>query len=108
MNQLLLEPRKHFHLELFTLKDTLAGHLQHAVVLYQSWFVAWVEINKTDNFEKEKLQFTSFFPPNSLMSPFETIFHLLHFNLKHRSIYFKWNKVNKMGLFCSNDLPVKN
>lgn len=61
MNQLLLAPGKHFHLELFTLKDTLSGHLQHAVVLYQSWFIVWVEITKPDSSEKEKLQFT-FFP----------------------------------------------
>lgn len=63
MNQLLLEPGKHFHLELFMLKDKLSGHLQHAVVLYQSWFVVWFEITKPDNFEKEKLQFTSRLPP---------------------------------------------
>lgn len=62
MNQSLLKPQKHFHLELFTLKDILSGHLQHAGVLYQSWFVAWVEITKIDNFEEEKLQFT--FPPH--------------------------------------------
>lgn len=40
------------------LEDTLSCHLQHAVVLYQAWLVVWVEITKTDNFEKEKLQFS--------------------------------------------------
>lgn len=51
--------------------------------------------NQNRQFWKEKLLFNYFFffSPNSFTSPFETIFHLLHFNLKHRSIYFKWKEV---------------
>lgn len=61
---IVVEPGKHFHWELFPLTDPLSGHLQHAVVLYHSQSLVWVEITKPDNFEREKLQFT-FFPPKN-------------------------------------------
>lgn len=56
------EARKTFSPGTFYAERYTLGHLQHAGVLYQSWFVVWVEITKIDNFEEEKLQFT--FPPH--------------------------------------------
>lgn len=61
-----VEPGKHFHLELFALTDPLAGHLQHAVVLYQSHSRVCVVTTKPGNFEKEKLQFTFSPPPKTI------------------------------------------